>query len=171
MRLPRSALALLYLLLLPLIAAAESRTEFHIKAAFLGRFLNFIESQDPQPQEPGICVIGVTPIAEALSELSRFQKNERLYSARRIYSVDEFYSCTVLFIAGSERKSLYTLIEAAKNAGAVTVSDMPGFAEQGGMIELIKDGDYIRFIINRASAERSGIKFSAQLLGLAKKVI
>ncbi len=53
----------------------------------------------------------------------------------------------------------------------ITVSDIDGFAEQGGMIQFVLDEPYVRFVINNKAAQQNGITFNSQLLALAKFVI
>ena len=50
------------------------------------------------------------------------------------------------------------------------MSDMEGFATRGGIIELLKRGNKIRFEVNVASAEAAGLTISSSLLRLARTV-
>ena len=52
----------------------------------------------------------------------------------------------------------------------LTVGDVKGFAQRGGMINLTKEGRRLRFEVNRRAAERTGIHLSSQLLKLADLV-
>jgi hypothetical protein len=52
----------------------------------------------------------------------------------------------------------------------LTVGDGRGFAQAGGIIELYVEAARIRFAINVDAAERSGVRLSSRLLGLAKVV-
>lgn len=52
----------------------------------------------------------------------------------------------------------------------MTVSDIPGFARSGGMIELPLEGERIAIVINRRSAQKKAIEFNAQLLRLARVI-
>jgi hypothetical protein len=52
----------------------------------------------------------------------------------------------------------------------VTVSDIPGFARQGGMIELPVEGERVAILINRRNAQKQGFEFNTQLLRLARGV-
>ncbi len=55
-------------------------------------------------------------------------------------------------------------------SSVLTVSDMPQFSRQGGMVQFILDGSRVRFEINLASAERAGLTLSSELLKLAVNV-
>ena len=52
----------------------------------------------------------------------------------------------------------------------LTVSDGKGFSLAGGIIELYVEGGRMRFAINLDAADRSGLRLSSRLLGLAKIV-
>ena len=49
----------------------------------------------------------------------------------------------------------------------LTVSEIPRFASTGGMIELFREQDRIRFIINVKMARAAGLEISPNLLRLA----
>lgn len=57
-----------------------------------------------------------------------------------------------------------------RNWNALTISDIEGFAERGGVIGFIALENKIHFAINVDAAERMGLKISSQLLRLAKIV-
>ena len=59
---------------------------------------------------------------------------------------------------------------AIKTLPVLTVSDGKGFSQAGGIIELYVEGGRMRFAINVDAAERSGLRLSSRLLGLAKVV-
>jgi hypothetical protein len=52
----------------------------------------------------------------------------------------------------------------------VTVSDIPGFAKAGGMVELTVSGEHVGVMLNRRAAQKQGLEFNAQLLRLARVV-
>jgi hypothetical protein len=53
----------------------------------------------------------------------------------------------------------------------LTVGDMNGFLESGGVINLIMENNKVHFEINISAAKRAGIAIRSQLLKLAKRVI
>ena len=52
----------------------------------------------------------------------------------------------------------------------LTISDVPDFAAQGGMIGLKLRADRVRFDINQGASRRAGLVLSSQLLKLADEV-
>jgi len=53
----------------------------------------------------------------------------------------------------------------------LTVSDQPGFAEHGGMIELFRRDRKLRFRINRRAVHAAHLYLSAELLQMADQII
>ena len=56
------------------------------------------------------------------------------------------------------------------SAAIVAVGESESFTARGGTITFTREGDKIRFEINIAAAERSGLRISAQLQKLANAV-
>jgi hypothetical protein len=59
------------------------------------------------------------------------------------------------------------LIEALEAKGVLTVGDLPGFAEAGGMIGLRLDDNRVVFDANPVVIRRSRVRVSARVLQLA----
>ncbi len=79
--------------------------------------------------------------------------------------------CHVLFVSSSERENTPDIVASLAGASVLTTGDMDRFANQGGIINLIKRGNKIRFEINSNAAAQSGLKLSSYLMGLASNVI
>jgi hypothetical protein len=59
-------------------------------------------------------------------------------------------------------------LEAIRALPVLTVSDGKDFSQAAGIIELYVEGGRMRFAINLDAADRSGLRLSSRLLGLAK---
>jgi dihydroxyacid dehydratase/phosphogluconate dehydratase len=66
---------------------------------------------------------------------------------------------------------LSEIFSVTQRLNVLTVSDLPHFAERGGMIGLVRQQDRIRFEVNRTAAEKANLVLSSELLKLATKVI
>lgn len=157
--------------------------EYQLKAAFLHKFLGFIEWERPDPagdvdksdasRHETICIWGENPFGDALSRLVELHKMEfKQVSVQSVQEPKSLSACHLLYVSRSEEDKVDRTLELLRNSPVVTVSDIPGFAEKGGTIEfVVEDQRYIRFIINPSRARTNGIRFSSQLLALAKNVI
>jgi hypothetical protein len=54
--------------------------------------------------------------------------------------------------------------------GVLWVSDQPGFARKGGMIELKRNGARMKLVINLEVLESAGLRASSKLLQLSEVV-
>ena len=81
--------------------------------------------------------------------------------------------CDILFVLESERSRVAALLESLADKPVLTVSEIPGFAGKGGMVELEQTGTSkvrLTILVNRGQAQKNDIQFSSRLLGLKKGV-
>ena len=90
--------------------------------------------------------------------------------AKRISKPQEADGCRIVFISSSEESHLKEVLAALDKTSVLTVSDIPGFSQRGGMIGFILDGDRVRFDVNLASAKEAGLTLSSELLKVATNV-
>ncbi len=146
-------------------------TEYQVKAAYLARFVKFIESPASGADEPfAICVLGPDPFGPALDAAVNGESVDRHpLVARRVAGVREASTCRVLFMGGDEGE-VRRAIAALDKAGVLTVSDLPQFLKRGGMIQFVLEGNRVRFEVNLAAAKKAGLTLSSELLKVAAAV-
>ena len=169
------AIAASIALLVPAIAGAQAapRNEYEIKAAYLFTFGRFVEwpTRTAADSPFTICVLGTDPFGSTLDTLlAGATIRTRSVAARRIATAEEVAGCHILFVSASEARHIDPLVQSLKEAGVLTVSDMPQFAEHGGMIQFVKDANRIRFEINLESAREARLMLSSELLRVASAV-
>ena len=149
-------------------------TEAQIKAAFIYRFAQFTTWPEQQfPADASKFVLCVASNDEFYSDMRIVEGKSLLngvLTLKRIQSLQSTDECHSLFIQNVAANAINQSITLLVKRPLLTVSDIPGFAKQGGMIELVNADRHIRFDINQSAAERVGISFSAQLLKLARVV-
>ncbi len=143
--------------------------ERDVKAAYLYNFLFFVRWPKAQDDEYwGICVIGSDPFGPSFHALDgRRLPNGKRLRIRHLRSLpnSNHSGCRVVFFSRDlSRKSVVKAIALLKGKAVLTVSDRPGFLDEGGMIALVTVKDRVRWVINKKSAEQAGLKFSSQLL-------
>ena len=142
--------------------------EVDVTAALLFNFARFTEWPALSPAAPiAICVVGDDRIAGAVREQNI--NGHKLDVSRRQDSAT-WRACNMLFIADAETRRSARGLDGLRTLPVLTVSDGKGFAEAGGIIELYVEGGRMRFAINVDAAERSGLRVSSRLLGLAKVI-
>jgi len=157
----------------PCTAQSARASETEVEAAYLYNFGKFVSW--PPEQASGafaICVLGKDPFGEILdSTVAGESINARKVVIERIASVREAAACQVLFVSDHEEEHLKAILSSVKTAGVLTVSDIPHFADRGGMIELVEQGGRIRFEVNLTAAQESRLSLSSELLKVAVRVI
>jgi hypothetical protein len=78
--------------------------------------------------------------------------------------------CDILFVGEGEEENLPLIFSRVQGHGVLTVSEIQGFAERGGIIRLFEEDKRLRFEINPGVAEQEGLRLSARLLKLARIV-
>jgi hypothetical protein len=158
-----------------LTAQAAPVREYQIKAVFLFNFLQFIEwpptafADDRTPLRIG--VLGDDPFGPALEQAIRDEsiQNRRLVVARS-HRVEDLKDCHLVFISQSESRRIDAILAQLNERPVLTVSEIQGFAQHGGIIAFYHDGKKVRFEINPATAQRLGLKMSSELLRLGRVV-
>ena len=148
-------------------AHAQDVSEYGMKAVLFFRLAQFVywPGAQPAPRPTVLCVVGRNPFGNALSQIDASTGDVEV----RLAPAD-LAACHLLFIPRSEAATLNAWLERSAGRPLITVSDLPGFARAGGMIELPLDGERIGIVLTRGAAQRRGFEFNAQLLRLARVV-
>ncbi len=173
-------LALLFALAGPSGKAEPTRSapaETEIKAALLYKFAKFVvwpnEVAGPTSQPLVLCVFGTDPLGlmPILETIAGQRVRNRPVFAQQILTVQQATDhCQTLFIDQTERRRLPALLAQLGEQPILTVSDISGFAQAGGMIELTTR-QRLSFTINLTAARQAGLHLSAQLLQIAERVL
>ena len=144
---------------------APGYTENQIKAAFIAHLFDFITFPDGHAADY-ICTTEETiftqSIAEVLAAAPALNIEIHVMSAA---DIDASERCNVVL---AQTLTATSVVQDRQRALAVlTISDQPGFARRGGMIELERRPSRVGLIINRTSAEAAGFHVSSKLLRLA----
>lgn len=159
-------------------AAQPEVKEYELKAVYLYNFLQFFQWPEARRSatHDGVMVIGVvgeSPFGGALEDLEKNVRRNGMKPVRILHFEPGdagLASCDLLFLASSEKSRFRSIIASLDSAPVLTVADSDGFLKAGGMINLVHSDGKIRWMINRAPVEKSGLRMSAQLLSMAIKV-
>jgi hypothetical protein len=158
----------------PQPARAAATAELEIKAAFLYNFAKFVEwpaASFGQPQAPlFVCSMGDDGLGSALDTIDHKVAQGHELKVRRRVRLDEARSCHILFVASSERARIATILQSLAGSSVLTISDIDGFAEAGGVIGLYNVDNKVQFSINPEQARSASLQINSQLLRLARIV-
>jgi hypothetical protein len=151
---------------------AQAQQASQVKAAFLFNFAKFVEwPPGTFANDQAAIILGFSdrdPLAEALETLQGKVVQGRRLETKRCRSPEDFRRCQILFASASERSGLPQILSSLRTSPVLTVTDeVDNFAKLGGIINLIRVEDKIRFEISLNNARRSGLKISSQLMKLA----
>lgn len=145
--------------------------EYELKAAFIARFIDFIEWPQTASQDPKFrfCVYGQDPFGETLDELARLTPmNNKPVEIIRMRSPRQIQACDLLFISSTEKRSVPRVLRKLDNVPVLTIGDTEGFSKLGVIINFFIENDNQRFEINHQAAIQQGIKISSKLLKLSR---
>lgn len=147
-----------------------------VKAAYIYNFTKFVTWPDGafrNERDPiEVCALGDSVSSQALAPLQQRQSRGRRIAVRILERPTDTYSCHIVYIAEQSSERMTQWLSADMAIHALTVSDMPGFADGDGVIEFVlTEGARIRLRINLRNARARGLLISAQLLEVADVVI
>jgi hypothetical protein len=93
-----------------------------------------------------------------------------LVEVRKLNPHEDPHTCQMIFVRAAEMKATPGIVAGAKSSSTLTVGEAKGFAEQGGIINLMREENKLRFEVNIDAAAQSRLKISSKLLALAKIV-
>ncbi len=149
---------------------AEQPPEYRLKVAFLYNFIAYTEWPDQQNLNLNFCIYGEDPFGEHLQHLRGKKTNEQEILIRHTQNIEDLSMCRIVFISRSAMHDLNAILNQLNGKPILTISDSPNASLQGVVINMsIKEGK-VTFEANIASAKRSGLKLSSQLLRFASEV-
>ncbi|WP_236860722.1 YfiR family protein [Candidatus Reidiella endopervernicosa] len=145
-----------------------------LKAVFIYNFAKFTRWPDHVLSDRDypltICTAGSDEMLDALARLAGRQVQGRQVVLQPIDHGENSPPCHLLYIATSERNSFPETIAQVNGDPVLTISELPGFARGGGVIELYREQGRIRFLVNLRVARERGLEISSRLLNLAEIV-
>jgi hypothetical protein len=149
-------------------ARADISLEYAVKAAYLAKFVPFIEWPDRVFASPAapvtICILGADPFGDNLDKTAASGGTGRAVTVRRIDSMVSADGCQMIY-AGAAGPGTFDILAGKP---VVTVTDSGLVAH--GVISFVMVDNHVRFDIDDAAAAKSGIRISSKLLELAHSV-
>jgi hypothetical protein len=153
-------------------ARTDTAPDVAVKAALLYNFAKFTVWPALGPNAPIVaCIAGNDEVAAEFTQLvTGHNAAGHVFDLRTAQDSTTWPICNLLFVSDDQVRRAPTGLAAVKLLPILTVSDSRGFASSGGVIELYVESGRMRFAINTDAADRTGLRLSSRLLGLAKIV-
>ncbi len=165
----------LVLCLLPLLAQgalAQSTSEASVKAGFVFNFIKFTQWPGYREGQPiRLCTPSAQPLDGQLTRLQGRSVGSRAIDVRTGTAPGDWRQCDVLFFGEEDAERVPLLQQRLAGLPVLTLGDVSGFVEAGGMIGLRVEASRVRFDVNLNSAQLSGLVLNSQMLKLAGKVV
>lgn len=153
-------------------AGTGAASEAAVKAGFVFNFGKFTEW--PAAALPAgqfqLCVLGPDPQGAVASAVEGRTLQGRTVGVRRNPRSDELRQCQILYVTDADERRQSEALRAVRHQPVLTVGDVDGFTEVGGMIGLGSSGGRVTFEINNEVVQAAMLKISSQLLRLATTV-
>lgn len=154
---------------------AQASREYDLKAVFLynlASFVNWPESAFEDESSPFVIgVVGDDPFGGVLDQIVANEYiGKRPFEIRRFRRSDDPGRCHVLFISSSESRRMRDLLRRVRGQPVLTVGDVPGFAEGGGMIGFATEDEHLQLFVNPEATRASQLTLSSKLLEVARIV-
>ncbi len=153
---------------LAITEAKAQEINYKLASLYVYNFAKYIEWPASSPQSE--FVIGILGNSAVLSELQSVAQQKKINGktvvVKRISNAEEAASCQIVFISAKESNEAKTITD--KGAPVLVISEKPGMAKKGSMINLFVDDedDRTKFEINKAMIEKHKLKVAGELLKL-----
>lgn len=166
-------------LLAPASAAAQGdvrAAEVRVKAAFLYKFCDFVEWPPGAFAAPAaaftIGVLGADALADELAAVvAQRSVHGRPVVVRKLRHGAPLAGLHLLFVGGRDGGRLPEILAAAKGRPTLTVTEAEDGEDPGSVINFVLVADKVRFDVALPPAEAGGLKISARLLAVARRVV
>jgi len=147
--------------------------EYKLKAAFIYNFAQFVEWPGDAfggPSAPFVIgVVGDPSLAQMLEQAVKGKTAGKREIVVKYYAgVDAIQRSHILFVAASERERMGDVVRRAFADSTLTIGDFDGFTAASGMVRFITEDNRLKFEVNLDATNQGHLKFSAQLLKLAR---
>jgi len=155
---------------------SEAHTnERSVMAAYIYRFITYVEwpaSAFPNAEAP--IVIGVVNADDIAAELEQIVQgrtalNRRL-QVRRLAVGEPWTGVNVLFVGGENAPKHLQTAKTLTDRSVLTITGVARGIEHGSVINFVQVDGRVRFEVNVAVAEKSGLRLSSRLLTVATRI-
>lgn len=161
-------------------ASARSTADIQLNAQKIeaGLIYNFLKyTAWPQSSLSGsnpnmvVCLYGGDSFDGHLDPLEGRTAQQYVIAIRQIYRIEQLDACHLVFIPQSRQGDLQKILARIKNKTVLTVSNIPDFAAQGGMVEFFTGADHrMHLNINTKAVRSAGLHIQDRMVKLAEVV-
>lgn len=155
-------------------AWAQTASEQAVKAGFLFNFVKFTQWNVAREGDRNllvICTPGQRLLDGQFTLLQGRPVGARTIQIRTGVQPADWRACDLLYLTQEEADRVDVILRTVAALPVLTVGDFPDFVRMGGMIGLRLEDSKMRFDVNLAAVERTGLLLNSQMVQLAGRVI
>jgi hypothetical protein len=116
-----------------------------------------------------MCVVGDAALGDALERAVKGRVYEgHSMTVSILAPAAPRRGCHVLYLSGVTSAQAGQLVAGLRDEPVLTISDVEGFTELGGITQFFFERGQLRFSVRLESVKRARLQMSSQLLALAK---
>ena len=148
--------------------------EYDVKMGFIYNFAKFItwplEADDKESRDIVLCYVVDDPSITVFQKLDGKTIRHRKIKVVAFQDENCIEQSHILFFATQDEKHIQEILEQARGRGILTIGEVEGFTQWGGVINFFEELNRLRFKVNLTAARREGLKMSSQILVSAQIV-
>lgn len=114
-----------------------------------------------------VCVAGQDPFGSNLEPIKSRKVNDEKIAVRHLGRSDgDVSGCNLLFVSASEKSNLKSILQPLKGNPVLTLSDIAGFSNAGGMVEFKMEEGKIGIWVALSAVRVTGLSISSKILSL-----
>jgi hypothetical protein len=148
--------------------------EYDVKIGFLYNFAKFVTwpraAAEEEPQTLVFCYVADDPGITVFNKLDGKTIRDRKIKVVAFQDESCLAQCQIIFFATQDKAHIQEILDLARGRGILTIGEVDGFTQWGGVINFFEELNRLRFKVNLTAARREGLKMSSQVLVSAQIV-
>lgn len=139
------------------------------QSLFIYNFTKYVKWPDNNTSDKFVIgVVGNASITQELLDMAAKRiVNGSNIVVQQFKSASEITDCHILYVSEKESGNMQQILNVTANKSVLIVSDKPGLASKGAVINFIEKDGKIKFELNQANADQRRLKISGSLTSLA----
>lgn len=146
-----------------------------IKAAFLRNFARYViwpGTAFPDGSAPWrVGILGPDPFGAVLEATFKERMEQgRAFEIFRANNLEELPPCQIIFVAYKDAAKRRAVLSALKGKPVLTVGDVPGFLQEGGII-LFQVNEHVTMSVNLDQAQSASLTIPSKMLEVSNLIL
>lgn len=142
--------------------------KYTLISAYIYNFTQLTTWPSSAPQDRfTVCVLGRDPFGSNLDPMESRKVGDTKININHVSADSDVSGCNVLYVSPAESANLKTILKPLKGSPVLTMSDIGGFSNSGGMVEFKLEEGKIGIWVALSQVRVGGLSIDKKLLSLA----